>query len=235
MIDEGVIGNILRVIWIEPWYRTEAYYKSASWRGTWKGEGGGVLMNQAPHTLDLLCSLVGLPTKVWGWTRTLRHSMECEDSAQAMFELANGSPGYFATNTIEAGQKATFKIIGERAAMEIEPTRLILTRFQPDSNEFMMTSPEMFASPQSEVETIEFSGTGDGHLDVYRDLQNAIATGKVPRTAGSDAVKALELANAIILSSYLEQPVTLPLDRAAYSELLQSLRAGNPPSKGQTA
>lgn len=233
LIDEGVIGNILRVIWIEPWFRTEAYYRSASWRGTWKGEGGGVLMNQAPHTLDLMCYLAGMPVKVWGWTRTLRHGMECEDTAQAMFELANGSPGYFATNTIEAGQKPLFKIIGDRATLEIEPTRLHLTRFEPDSDTFMRTSPEMFASPQSETETIEFSGTGDGHLDVYRDLQRAIVTGTKPRTDGRETMRSLELANAIILSSYSGQPVTLPLDRAAYSELLQSLRDGTTPSTGQ--
>jgi UDP-N-acetyl-2-amino-2-deoxyglucuronate dehydrogenase len=233
LIDEGVIGNVVRVLWIEPWFRTEAYYRSASWRGTWKGEGGGVLMNQAPHTLDLLCYLVGLPAKVWGWTRTLRHSMECEDSAQAMFELPNGSPGYFATNTIEAGRGGHFEIIGERASLLIEGTRLTLTRFEPDSHEFMMTSQEMFASPKAEVETIEFSGMGDGHLAVYRDLQDAIRTGKTPRTAGQDAAQALEFANAIVLSSYRDGPVTLPLDRGAYSELLRSLRAGTPPATGQ--
>ena len=230
LIDEGVIGNILRIVWIEPWFRTETYYKSASWRGTWKGEGGGVLMNQAPHTLDLLCYLVGQPAKVWGWTRTMRHSMECEDSAQAMLELANGSPGYFATNTIEAGQKGRFQIIGDHAALEIEPKRLILTRFQPDSDSYMMTSPEMWGSPQAETEVIEFAGTGDGHLDVYRDLKNAIETGRTPRTAGRDAIQALELANAITLSSYTEKPVTFPIDRAAYSELLASLRAGTTPA-----
>lgn len=235
LIDEGVIGNVLRVLWIEPWFRTETYYRSASWRGTWKGEGGGVLMNQAPHTLDLLCYLVGLPAKVWGWTRTLRHSMECEDSAQAMFEFPNGSPGYFATNTIEAGQKSGFQIIGERAALQIEPTRLILTRFQPDSHEYLMNSPEMWGSPKAETEVIEFSGTGDGHLDVYRDLQNAINTGKTPRTAGRNAMQALELANAITLSSYTDRPVTFPIDRQAYSDLLARLRAGDDPSKGQAA
>ncbi|MDW8234132.1 MAG: Gfo/Idh/MocA family oxidoreductase [Roseiflexaceae bacterium] len=81
LIATSEIGDIVRTLCVEPWFRTQFYYDSAAWRGTWRGEGGGVLMNQGPHPLDLLCHLAGPPVKVWGWTRTLGHVIECEDVA----------------------------------------------------------------------------------------------------------------------------------------------------------
>ncbi|MEZ4675271.1 MAG: Gfo/Idh/MocA family oxidoreductase [Caldilineaceae bacterium] len=93
LIENGQLGEIQRVTQVEPWLRTVAYYKSAGWRGTWKGEGGGVLMNQAPHSLDLLCHLAGMPKRVVAWNRTLRHSIEVEDTSMAMLEWENGALG----------------------------------------------------------------------------------------------------------------------------------------------
>ena len=130
LIDAGELGELVRVLCVEPWYRPAAYYSSASWRGTWKGEGGGVLMNQAPHTLDLLCAFVGLPHKVWGWTRTIAHAIEVEDTAQAMLEYSNGAPGYLNINTVEHGLKQRIEIIGDRAALEWVGDQLTIHRFK---------------------------------------------------------------------------------------------------------
>lgn len=225
LIDAGELGTLVRVLCVEPWYRPAAYYRSASWRGTWQGEGGGVLMNQAPHTLDLLCALVGLPHKVWGWTRTIAHAIEVEDTAQAMLEYSNGAPGYLSINTVEHGLKQRIEIIGDRAALEWVGDQLTIHRFKESLSDFRANSTSMYAAPEIVSEQITLPpGDGGGHLAVYRDLQDAIATGRTPRTDGSSALMALELANAITLSSHTDRAVTLPIDRAAYGALLAELR-----------
>jgi UDP-N-acetyl-2-amino-2-deoxyglucuronate dehydrogenase len=224
LIATGELGPLVRVLCVEPWFRTAAYYRTATWRGTWRGEGGGVLMNQAPHSLDLLCYLAGMPVKVWGWTRTLRHAIECEDTAQAMLEYANGAPGYLCMSTVEAGARR-LQIVGERAALELAGQQLTITRFTPAMLDQLRDSPQPFEAPRSAVETITLPGDGGGHLAVYRDLATAIAMGGQPRADGAEGRQSLELANAIIFSSYAERAVDLPLDRAAYDALLAELQA----------
>lgn len=224
LISAGELGDLVRVLMIEPWYRTAAYYQSASWRGTWKGEGGGVLMNQGPHPLDLLCHLAGQPVKVWGWARTRAHAIEVEDSAQAMLEFANGAPGYLNISTVEAGLERRLQIAGERAALELVGEDLSLLRFSEALSEHRATNPGMWASPSSSRESINMPGDGGGHVAVYRDLEQAIRTASRPRCDGREAMMSLELANAITLSSELGRPVELPLDREAYHTLLLSLQ-----------
>jgi predicted dehydrogenase len=227
LIEAGELGTLLRVLCVEPWFRPAAYYRSASWRGTWAGEGGGVLMNQAPHTLDLLCYLAGMPIKVWGWTRAVVHAIETEDTAQAMLEYANGASGYLNINTVEAGLRRQLQIVGDRAAFDLAGDQVTIYRFRPALSEYRATSTELFGTPDVETEVIEAPGDGGGHLAVYRDLQAAIVEGRQPRCDGREGLKSLELASAIILSSYHDRAVTLPLDRAAYSALLAELRQGD--------
>jgi predicted dehydrogenase len=227
LIAAGTLGDLVRVLCVEPWYRTAAYYRSAGWRGTWAGEGGGVLMNQAPHTLDMLCHLVGPPAKVWGWTRTRAHAIEVEDSAQAMLEYPNGAPGYLHVSTVEAGSRRRIQVVGDRGALELADSGLTLTRFAQPLGEFRHGSAELFATPGTTTETIEVpEGDGGGHLGVYRDLHAAIVEGRAPLIDGREGRMSLELANAITLSSYTERPVALPLDRSAYSALLAELKRG---------
>ena len=226
-IAEGELGGLVRVLCVEPWLRTDAYYRSAAWRSTWRGEGGGVLANQAPHTLDLLCHLTGMPQKVWGWTRTLGHKTECEDTAQAMLEYASGAPGYLHINTIEAGTQQRLQITGDRAMLDLSGNHLTVTRFAEPLSDFRATNPNFYDAPEMTRETPELpEGDGGGHLAVHRDLLAAISDGRAPRCDGQEARMSLELANAIIYSSFEERAVTLPLDRAAYSALLADLRAG---------
>jgi UDP-N-acetyl-2-amino-2-deoxyglucuronate dehydrogenase len=226
LIESGELGELVRVLCVEPWFRTQYYYGSAAWRGTWKGEGGGVLMNQGPHPLDLLCHLAGSPKTVWGWIRTLGHQMECEDSAQAMLEYPNGAPGYLYFSTVEAGVQRRMQIVGDKAAIELVEETLTIYRFSEPLSEYRADKQEMWGRPATEVETLALEGDGGGHLAVYKDLAAAIAEGRRPRADGREATMSLELANAVIYSSYAGKPVTLPLDRGAYSELLADLRAG---------
>jgi UDP-N-acetyl-2-amino-2-deoxyglucuronate dehydrogenase len=226
LVAEGALGALVRTLSIEPWYRTAYYYRTASWRAKWTSEGGGVLLNQAPHTLDILCHLAGLPSKVWGWTRTRYHSIEVEDSAQAMFEYPNGAPGYLTVSTVEVGVQPRLQIIGEKSALELVGNQLTIYRATPSSREHMLTSTEMFGKPETSSEMLDLPDTSGAHLSVYRDFKAAIQEGRQPRSNGSEGIMSLELANAITLSSFTDRAVTLPVDRAAYRELLADLQAG---------
>ncbi len=226
LLDSGAIGPLVRTLCIEPWYRPAAYYRSAGWRGTWRGEGGAVLMNQGPHPLDLFCYLAGSPGRVTGWIRTRYHAIEAEDTAQALLEYPNGAPGYLALSTAETGLKRRLEIVGENGALELVGDQLTITRLTPSLREHMATCEAMFAAPESHTETVSLPGDGGGHLAVHRDLYRAITEGGQPRCDGRGGARSLELANAIILSSFEERPVPLPLDRAAYAALLGELQTG---------
>jgi len=226
LIDAGGIGPLVRVLVVEPWLRTRAYYRMSTWRGTWVGEGGAILLNQSPHTLDLLCTLAGPPKKVWGWTRTLFHDIECEDTFQAMLEYPNGAPGYISASTVEAGVERRIQIVGQNGAIELVGEHLTAFRFTPSLNDHMANNPEPFSAPAIDSESAEIPGDGGGHLAVHRDMQAAILEGRQPRAHGQSGLMSLELANAITLSSRQERAVALPIDRTAYSQLLAGLRAG---------
>lgn len=226
LVDSGAIGPLVRVLVVEPWLRTKAYYKMSAWRGTWSGEGGAVLLNQSPHTLDLLCYLAGPPKKVWGWIRALHHDIECEDTFQAMLEYPNGAPGYIAASTGEAGVQRSIQIIGQNGALELVGDTLTTLRFTPSLREHIASSPDPFGLPDIARETETIPGDAGGHYAVHMDMQAAIIEGRQPRANGPSALMSLELANAITLSSFEERAVTLPVDRAAYHQLLSDLQAG---------
>ena len=226
LIERGEIGELVRVTVVDPWYRPESYYASAGWRGTWAGEGGGVLMNQAPHTLDLLCHLAGPPARVVGVTRRRLQPMEAEDTAAAVLELANGATGTLEVSTLEPGTQR-IELVGERGRIEIRGETISFDRFEPSLTEHRTTSPEMFGAPAIvPVDQALDLGAGGDHADLHRDLAAAIREGREPRAPAHDAIWALELANAIVLSSFEDRSVALPVDRAADRALLGKLRAG---------
>lgn len=226
LIQSGQLGEIQRVTQIEPWLRTVAYYKSAGWRGTWQGEGGGVLMNQAPHSLDLLCHLVGMPKRVVAWNRTLRHQIEVEDTAMAMLEWENGGLGSIFFSTAEAGPRR-IEIVGTGGILQIhEDGTLHFQRYKPELRDHIANSPERFAAPAIVEETVALGNGLGKHIEVYQDFHRAILEGTPVRANGGEGRMSLELANAIIYSSYSGAAVELPLDRTNYAALLAELKAG---------
>jgi predicted dehydrogenase len=229
LIADGELGALIRVACVEPWFRTNAYYRTAGWRSTWQGEGGGVLLNQAIHTLDLLCYLIGTPDTVVGWVKVASHPVECEDMAQAMLEYREGACGTVHVSTIEAGAKRHIQLVGDQAMLDLTGDDLTVTRFSPSLSAYRRESPEMFGKPESTVERMVLPPApafGDGHVLVHRDFYQAIVTGGEPRCDGPSGRMSLELANAIILSACMQSAVRLPLDRQAYSALLADLRGG---------
>lgn len=223
LISSGGLGRIQRVTGVQPWLRTAAYFRQAGWRGTWKGEGGGVLMNQAPHDLDLLCHLVGMPSRVFAITRTRFHAIETEDTVTAILEWPDGGQGSLYFSTTEYGPR-TLDIAGTGGVVKLGEGAPVLERFTPDLLTHMAENPGPFARPESEVGELPLPETdAQGHLAVYRDLHRAIREGGAPLADGRSSSRSLELANAIILSGQTGQPVDLPLDRAAYGEMLAGL------------
>lgn len=225
LLQSGGLGKILRVTVVEPWVRTAAYFRNAGWRGTWRGEGGGVLMNQGPHGLDLICYLLGMPVRIAAWTRTLQHAIETEDTITAMFEWGDGAIGTVYMSTVEAGQRR-MEIAGTGGTLLLGERDITLERFQPDLLEHIATNPNPFGRPEQvtaalEIETLDGPS---GHAAVYRNLYDAALHGATLRCDGRQGRQSLELANAMIYSSHTNQTVDLPLDREGYEALLVRLQ-----------
>lgn len=223
LIDEGRLGTLVRASVVDPWYRPHAYYASADWRGTWKGEGGGILMNQAPHTLDLLCHLAGPPVTAWGLAQRRAQPMEAEDTATALLTYPEGAVGTVAVSTLEPGEQR-IELVGDRGRIEIVGETLRFERFDPPISEHLVAATEMFAAPDRVAEEVELPpGRGD-HLALHTDFAAAAREGREPRVPGREALWSLELANAIVLSTHEQRAVPLPVDREAYRSLLAQLR-----------
>ena len=131
LVHSGEIGEIRRVNWIiTNWFRTQFYYDSGTWRATWKGEGGGVLINQCPHQLDLLQWICGMmPQKMRAFCHFGKwHNIEVEDDVTAYMEFPNGATGAFITCTADAPGDNRFEILGSKGKIVCEKDELTLNK-----------------------------------------------------------------------------------------------------------
>jgi predicted dehydrogenase len=224
LINEGHLGKIQHVDIKITWTRTALYYSMVDWRGTWWGEGGAVLMNQGPHELDLVCHLIGNPARVFGWTRTIQHQIEAEDTIQAMVDWPSGTLGSLHISTAEAGQPQRFEIIGTGGYLAISNGKLDFKRFDVPVDTFLRTSDKAFAEPKLIPEAIEIGTGGGDHRAIHQNFYEAIVNGAPLIAEGASGIYGLELANAINYSSHSGQPVEFPVDRQAYAALLAKLQ-----------
>lgn len=227
-VEEGIVGNLLRAHTIATWCRSEAYYRSAAWRGTWSGEGGGVLINQAPHHLDIFCWLAGMPCEITARVRTRYHQVEVEDEAFALLEYPNGAHGYLYVNLNEMPPTRHFEIVGEGGKVVIDGEQVTVTRAVPPIPEYMQKAQDMWELPATQPVTVEVPESETGHEAVIRNFARVLQ-GKQERliAPGEEALWSLELANAIILSAKRGKTVTLPLDAGEYDTLLAELRSAS--------
>jgi predicted dehydrogenase len=229
LIQSGRLGDIQRVEMVAIWTRTASYYAQAGWRGTWQGEGGGVLMNQSPHSLDLICHLVGQPGRVVAWNRTLFHAIETEDTSLAMLEWPNDALGTLLVSTAQAGDPERLEIAGTRGILQVTHGGVRLLEASTDLHAFLAESADPFGKPLLEPTRVSLvPGSGD-HAAIYANFLDAIHNGAQLVADGEEGRLSLELANALIYSSHTGQAVSLPLDRAAYGALLSELRSGARP------
>jgi predicted dehydrogenase len=224
LIGEGRLGTLQRVELTAIWTRTRRYYALAGWRGTWRGEGGGVLMNQSPHSLDLVCHLAGPPARVVAWTRTLYHAIETEDTAIALLEWSNGALGSLFVSTAQAGEPERLAIAGTRGTLELRGGTLRVLEADTDLRTFLAESDNPYGRLDLHPLAVPSEPSGGDHRAIYANLVAAIADGAPLVADGASARQSLELANAITFSSQTGQQVDLPLDRAAYTALLDRLR-----------
>lgn len=229
LIQSGELGPIVRLNWIiTDWYRTEAYYASGGWRATWKGEGGGVLLNQCLHQLDVLQWLVGMPARVRGFCQLGRfHNIEVEDNATAYLEWENGATGVFVTSTGEAPGTNRFEIIGTRGKIVLENNKLTFTRNDADMVEFSKSAKVGFSKPDVWNCEIPFENAPNAHAILMQNFVNAIMEGEALIAPGEDGMGSVELANVIVYSSLLGLDVKLPMDAAAFETKLQELIASS--------
>ena len=225
LIQSGRLGHIQHVDVKITWTRTYKYYEVAGWRGRWDTEAGALLMNQAPHDLDMICYLAGQPKKVHAWTPTIAHKITPEDTAQAMLQWENGALGSIHASTAEAGQPQRFEIIGTGGHLQINKGGLVFNSFDMDVVEFLKTSEKAFGAPNLLEEPIELGNETGRHEDIHRNFCDAILNGTPVVAPGTNAIHGLELANAMIYSNYTGETVEFPLDRQKYADLLEDLRA----------
>ena len=227
LIGEGDLGEIVRVNWINTdWYRTEAYYASSDWRATWRGEGGGVLLNQCLHNLDMLQWLCGMPGRVRGFCQLGRfHNIEVEDNVTAYMEWANGATGAFVGSSGETPGTNRFEIVGTLGRLVLENNKLMFTRNAADMTEFSRTAQQGFARPDAKEEEFLFENAVAPHATMTQNFVNAILDGEPLIAPGEEGVHSVELANATLYSSLLGQTVELPMDGAAWEKKLSQLIA----------
>lgn len=224
LIQSGALGEFQFVNMIVVWPRSHKYFRMSTWRGTWNGEGGGVLLNQSPHNLDLICHLLGLPKRLVGWARTTLHPIETEDTVQAMFEWSNGAIGSLHASTAESGQPERIEILGTAGRLEIVQGGLHFDRFDQDLREFFPTTEEIYSGPKQQPVEVSLPTSTGSHDDIYANLYAAIREGAPLLADGESARMSLEVANAITLSSRTGAPVQFPIDRAQYTALLAELQ-----------
>ncbi len=226
MIDEGELGKLVRTTWIiTDWYRTQYYYDMGGWRATWRGEGGGVLLNQCPHNLDLYQWFTGMPKRVAGFASIGKyHNIEVEDEVTGYFEYENGMVGHFLTTTAESPGTNRLEIIGENGKLVFEGGKLLFTRNAQSMFEFSKTHPGAFAKVENAVEEVPFTHHGQpGHRIVTEDFANAILHHTPVMIPGEEGIKSVTIGNAMMYSSFTGKPVDLPLDEDAYEAKLMEL------------
>lgn len=227
IIDSGRLGEIYRTSLVMGWYRSQAYYDSGGWRATWAGEGGGVLINQAPHFLDIYTWLGGLPSRLTGTTRTRLHDIEVEDEAFATLEYANGAHGYLYATTTEAPGEEGFEFCGDRGKISIRNYQLRFWEMKTSISEHCKETAEMWSSPEAVEVPIEVPTGGGAHTDITRNFCRHILKGEALISPGEEGLNAVEMINGVILSSNTQKTVDVPVDRVAYDQLLEKLKAGS--------
>ena len=222
MIDSGELGQLKRMSWlITDWYRTQFYYDSGAWRATWAGEGGGVLLNQCPHQLDLLQWLCGLPVRVQAHCHIGKwHDIEVEDDVTAYLEFENGATGVFVTTTGDAPGTNRLEITGTRGKAVCEHNELTFWRNTVDEREWCVTCREGFRKPDFEKVEVETDGLNPQHPAVLNAFAAHILRGEPLVADGREGIRGLILSNAMHMSAWLGREVTIPFDEQLFHDLL---------------
>lgn len=221
LLDGGDLGSIKRVQWtVTNWYRTQHYYDSGSWRGTWSGEGGGVLLNQAPHNLDMICMLFGLPLAVRARCEVGKyHKIAVEDEAELCLEYP-GFSLHFVASTGELPGGNRMEIATDTGKLVVEKGTITYYKLAENERKVCFESEEGFVEPDYTVEQVDTSGEDTAHAGVLQRFTNAILRGTSLVADGQDGVNEIMLSNAAYLSAWTDRKVALPLCGDEFEKLL---------------
>ena len=222
LLDEGRIGKIQRYTWtMTAWYRPDVYYKVSRWRGTWPGEGGGLLINQCIHNLDIIQWLFGLPKKISANVAFGRyHDIDVEDEVTAMLGYESGSVGLLQASSGEAPGINRLEIIGDTGVISWNDTELTLQQADQSVSEHCATTREMFGMPSFTRQTVDLAAGVNQHAQVIQNFVDALTKGSSLLTPAKEGLGSLQLANGMLLSQWDEQAVALPIDCQRYERLL---------------
>lgn len=226
MINNGLLGKLVRTTWIiTDWFRPQIYYDSGGWRATWAGEGGGVLLNQCPHNLDMYQWLVGMPSRVRGFASIGKyHHIEVEDEVTGYFEHDNGMVGHFITSTGESPGTNRLEIVGDNGKLIFENNRLTFYRNRKSMFQFIKEATGIFDKVANEEIEIAFRHHGEpGHKYIIENFADAILKQESLIAPAEEGIYSVMLGNAIMLSSFLNKMITLPIDGAVYEKKLREL------------
>ena len=227
IVQSGEMGEIRRTSWIiTSWYRAQAYYDSGAWRATWSGEGGGVLLNQCPHNLDLWQWICGMPVKVRTEMKFGKwHDIEVEDDVTTYVEYANGATGVFITTTGDCPGTNRFEVTLDGGKLVVENNELYMYKLEMFEQDFSKTWKNGFGTPKCEKIKVETDGFNPQHVEVLRAFAAHIMNGEPLVASGVEGIRGLTLANAMYLSSWTGETVELPLDEDRFLEELDKRRA----------
>ncbi len=222
LVQSGKYGRIRRTNWIiTNWYRPQCYYDSGNWRATWSGEGGGVLLNQCPHQLDLWQWICGMPVKVSSQMRFGQwHDIEVEDDVTTYVEYENGATGVFVTTTGDAHGTNRFEVQMDKARLIVENDQLRLLEFDVSEPEWTRTNTRPFATMPAHEVPVETDGQNPQHVGVVNAWGGAILRGEPLVAGGEEGIRGLTLSNAMHLSAFLGRPVELPFDEDVFYQEL---------------
>lgn len=223
LVVSGQLGEINRVSWtMTSWYRPNIYFTSSPWRGTWKGEAGGALVNQSIHNLDIFAWTFGVPEKLRAWCEFGKyHDIEVEDEVVCRMKLKNGANATFTTSTGEFPGENRLVIAADRGFIETDGDALKFTRYKNGSlSEYTRDTRYMFGSPECECTEEVVSDKGAQHAGVMQNFADALTGRDMLRFDVSEAMGSLGLANGMLMSAWCGCEVDFPLDGAKYKRLL---------------
>lgn len=223
LVHSGKYGEMKRVTWIiTDWYRTQAYYNSGGWRATWSGEGGGVLLNQCPHQLDLWQWICGMPEKITAVCHEGKwHNIEVEDDVMIYAEYANGATGTFITTTGDYPGTNRLEITLDRAKLICENGVLTVFELEQATSDYTANAEDGFGSIQYKTYEAELDGNNVQHPEVMNKFAGAILRGEPLTASGQEGINGLMISNAAFLSSWLGKTVSLPIDEDLFYNMLQ--------------
>jgi predicted dehydrogenase len=227
IVQSGELGQIRRTNWIiTSWYRSQKYYDSGAWRATWSGEGGGVLLNQCPHNLDLWQWICGMPVKVHAHLHFGKwHDIEVEDDVTAYVEYANGATGTFITSTGDTPGTNRFEIMFDKGKLISEKGKLFMWKLEQSEPEYSRTTNEVFGEPKAEFFEVETDGKSEQHVGVLNAFASAILHGTPLIAGGEEGINGLAISNAMHLSAWLKKEIVFPLDEDLfYDELMKRVK-----------